>query len=237
MATVTVDLGFGDGVRELRDWVVDGELTAIVDACIEAQRKGGAAVLETSFTPAPAAEALAAVSEGALRAILAAGRDVHGIARERGISNVIAFNTRNVADAVWSREVMALRRSIDAKVTAKLHALTQDPTLTVVASGHFWYPPGAYMGWHTNSHAPGIRIYVSQAQEPGRSFFRYRDPDTDRVITAHDDRWNVRVFRVGGEKPLWHAVYSETHRFSLGYLVLRKRPGDRLRRVLRRILH
>ena len=75
------------------------------------------------------------------------------------------------------------------------------------------------MGWHTNNRAPGVRIYVTHAEEPGRSFFRYRDPDTDQVVTAPDDRWNVRAFRVGSEKPFWHAVYSETHRFSFGYMI------------------
>jgi hypothetical protein len=73
---------------------------------------------------------------------------------------------------------------------------------------------------------------VTHAEEPGRSFFRYRDPDTESVVIAPDDRWNVRVFRVGGEKPFWHAVYSETHRFSFGYMVLRRSSEERLRRML-----
>jgi hypothetical protein len=72
-------------------------------------------------------------------------------------------------------------------------------------------------------------------EEPGRSFFRYRDPETDRVVTARDDRWNVRVFRVGGEKPFWHAVYSNTHRFSFGYMLVRRSPSEWLRRTLERV--
>ena len=75
------------------------------------------------------------------------------------------------------------------------------------------------MAWHTNSGVPGWRLYISYAQEPGKSFFRYRDPDTDEIVTSVDDEWTVRLFAIRADKPLWHAIYSETHRFSLGYMI------------------
>jgi len=222
------DLGLADGLQELDAWRADTELTALVERCVAAQRTA-----DTVFRPAPAAEGLAAVSEEALRAILATGRDVHGVATDPAISSAIVFNAGHVAGAVSNRATSALRARVDAHVEAKLRALAPPGReLAIVPSGHFWYPPGSYMGWHTNSRAPGVRIYVTHAEEPGRSFFRYRDPDTDRVITVPDDRWNVRVFRVGGEKPFWHAVYSETHRFSFGYMVVHRSPGEWLRRLL-----
>jgi hypothetical protein len=222
------DLGLADGLQEIDAWRADTELTTLVERCIAAQRTA-----DTVFRPAPAAEGLAAVSEGVLRAILAKGRDVHGVATDPAISNVIVFNASHVAGAVTSRAISGLRARVDAHVEAKLRALVPAASrLMIVPSGHFWYPPGSYMGWHTNSRAPGVRIYVTNAEEPGRSFFRYRDPDMDRVVTAPDDRWNVRVFRVGGEKPFWHAVYSETHRFSFGYMVLPRSSEEWLRRML-----
>lgn len=233
MATATIDLGI-DGFHELRDWCGDDELITLAAACIEAQRREAVTAFETTFRPAPA-EAEAAVSDEALRAILATGRDVHGVATQRSISNVIAFNARKLPGAVNSRDVAALRARVDARVADKLRALAADRRIEVVPSGHFWYPPGAYMGWHTNSEAPGIRIYVTHAEEPGRSFFRYREPASGRVVTALDDRWNVRLFRVSAQTPFWHAVYSDTNRFSLGYLVRRGDLGARLGRVLGRL--
>ncbi len=73
------------------------------------------------------------------------------------------------------------------------------------------------MGWHTNERTPGWRLYLTVADEPGRSIFRYRDPASGRITTVADARWNARLFRITAAPPLWHAIYSETHRFSIGY--------------------
>ena len=94
-----------------------------------------------------------------------------------------------------------------------------------MSSGHFWYPKGSYMGWHTNSRAPGWRIYINFAEEPDKSFFRYRDPETGEIITSWDNQWNLRVFRITARKPIWHCVHSDTNRFSLGYML--KLPEQR----------
>jgi hypothetical protein len=93
------------------------------------------------------------------------------------------------------------------------------------------------MAWHTNSGAPGWRLYVTYAEEPGKSFFRYRYPDTHEIITSVDDEWNVRLFTIRADKPFWHAIYSETNRFSLGYMIyphsLRPLIGQQFKRLLR----
>ena len=48
-----------------------------------------------------------------------------------------------------------------------------------------------------------------------------------------DSGWDVRMFRVTRDRPLWHAVYSDTDRFSLGYIVPPKRSlFERARRRL-----
>ena len=52
-----------------------------------------------------------------------------------------------------------------------------------------------------------------------RSFFRYRRPDGGEIVTSLDTGWNVRLFEVNPARPLWHAVWSETDRFSFGYVV------------------
>lgn len=84
-------------------------------------------------------------------------------------------------------------------------------------SGRIWYPENGFMGWHTNSNNRGHRLYCTYAKENEKSFFRYRDPDTENIVTSYDKKgWNFRVFKIC-EKPLWHSVYSATDRISLGY--------------------
>jgi hypothetical protein len=84
-------------------------------------------------------------------------------------------------------------------------------------SGRIWYPVNGFMGWHTNSNSEGLRLYCSYAREANKSFFRYCDPETNEIITSWDDSgWNFRIFKIS-KKHLWHSVYSDTDRFSIGY--------------------
>lgn len=84
-------------------------------------------------------------------------------------------------------------------------------------SGRIWYPPAGYMGWHTNDDNRGFKFYCAFAREGQKSFFRYRNPETGDIITAWDkEGWNFRLFKVT-ENLLWHCVFSETDRFSIGY--------------------
>jgi hypothetical protein len=83
---------------------------------------------------------------------------------------------------------------------------------------------------------PGWRIYVNYAEQEGRSFFRYRDPDTGRIITLNDKPWNIRIFKISHDKPLWHAVYSETNRFSMGYMVIRESYYTRALNKVKRLI-
>lgn len=214
---------------ELPDWESDSRLLDLARECIVLQRRGAP---EASAAPDGFDAARTAVSEEALEAILGRGRDIHGIALQPEISNAIVVDARPVALASPLAAVRTARASLDDHVAAKLRALCGDPRATVHASGHFWYPPGGYMGWHTNSQRPGWRLYVTYADEGGRSFFRYRNPGSGEIVTSKDGRWSFRLFRVDRRRPLWHAVYSETHRFSFGY---RLRPWS-LKRALRRRL-
>lgn len=91
--------------------------------------------------------------------------------------------------------------------------------LTAVGvSGRIWYPEAnGYMGWHTNSNNQGYRFYCTYVREADKSFFRYRHPLTHEIITSWDKAgWTFRIFKVANEL-LWHCVFSETDRFSIGY--------------------
>jgi len=204
--------------RELSDWRSDTELLDAIAACLAAQRSASARAGDLSFESDPSARE--AVSEDALRAILERGDDLRGVATEPEISNAISFNARNLQGTLMDREVARRRRQADRLVANRVRrAFPEAGDWVAITSGHFWYPPGGYMGWHTNSDSPGWRLYVTHAEEPGSSFFRYRDPESGRIVTSMDERWDVRLFRVSVGLPLWHAVYSETHRYSFGYLV------------------
>ena len=79
-----------------------------------------------------------------------------------------------------------------------------------------YYPEnGGYLNWHLDDN--GDRLYSTWAY--GYSFFRYRDPDTKKIITSLDkpNQWNFRIFTFDAKNPLWHCVYAKDVRVSIGY--------------------
>ena len=85
---------------------------------------------------------------------------------------------------------------------------------TIISSGRYWYPPNSYCGWHTNSDTLGERIYVVWCEEDNKSFFRYKDVETGKIITKWEKKgWQVNRF----ETPMWHCVGSYTNRVSFGF--------------------
>lgn len=223
-------LNTNDILVELNSWCQDKEFLAAIEACINVQRVAAADALKTNFRANR--QASLATSEDALQQILKSGNNVHGISKQPEISNVIAFNTKNVSDAVNSENIIRMRESVDALVDTKFrqtYAIKNSSGMR--CSGHFWYPPGGYMGWHTNSESPGWRLYISHTDEPEKSYFRYRHPETEHIITTMDHEWDVRLFYVSKDKPLWHTVCSDTNRFSLGYILV---PQQKLKSLIRK---
>ena len=92
------------------------------------------------------------------------------------------------------------------------------PDNQIINTGHFLYPKNGFMGWHTNSNEPYYRVYLTYTEEGNKSFFRYMDWDTKKIITSWDQKGlTIRKFKTYEECPLWHCVGSETNRLSLGY--------------------
>ncbi len=193
---------------------LDDDLRTAVLKVISLQRAAG----PRGFVPDPAAAN--AVSPEALDTLLREDAAVSDIVVTREISNCVAYNFDNVRGALMRDDLASLRERIDRGVHARLGGFFSDPDSMVAENtGHFWYPPGGFMGWHTNLRTPGWRLYITHCDEAGKSFFRYRDPVDGQVHTEADDRWNVRLFTIDPDRPLWHAVYSDTHRFSFGYKI------------------
>lgn len=114
--------------------------------------------------------------------------------------NLLRFNNINF-------DFLGKKIALEIKDRCKGYGLT----------GRIWYPENGYMGWHTNNDNQGHKLYCAFAKEGQKSFFRYRDPQTGEVNTSWDKQgWNFRIFKVQSEL-LWHCVYSETDRFSIGY--------------------
>ncbi len=213
--------------RELRDPPLPDDLRALALACFAAQRSaaGGrgtnapedaSGVARGGRTPCTAD----AVSAAALERILASGETIGGVVTRREIATAIPFNARFTRDVVWSAEVAARRARLDGVLARWLGGRLGGSFRPVLsAAGQWWYPPGTHFGWHTNHGYPGWRLYLSHAEEEDRSFFRYRDPRSGEVVTSLDGRWHLRLFEVSSDRPLWHAIHSETHRFSIGWFV------------------
>lgn len=90
------------------------------------------------------------------------------------------------------------------------------PTGVMLASINYYPPGGAGMGWHTDSIAPGWRIYLARPMLDGNAgCFIHRDGAL--TIKEYDDRELATAFLITGEKcATWHAVRALWPRMSLG---------------------
>jgi len=92
-------------------------------------------------------------------------------------------------------------------------------TKGVVVTGVFYYPPGGYTVWHTNRYErPGWRMYYTKVIDNGKSFFAYRDPKNGEIHKVFDkhDHYNIFFVETKEQEALWHCVFSDTHRISIG---------------------
>ncbi|MHA1682286.1 MAG: hypothetical protein ACTSUE_15220 [Promethearchaeota archaeon] len=107
----------------------------------------------------------------------------------------------------------------------------------VKVTGLFYYPPGGYAEWHTNRYdIIGWRFYYVRTKEPGKSWFRYKHAMNETVHLAPDgeEHYNMFYLEEDADNLVWHSVYSDTDRFSIGlnlpsmfaYLVLARLDND-----------
>lgn len=99
--------------------------------------------------------------------------------------------------------------------------------LKVIApAGNFLYPAKTgFMGWHTNSDVPGIKICITYSTGDSSSYFKYVEMTSSgpKIITDWDNNgWTVRVFEISNDpkKYFWHcASASNSPRITFGYAV------------------
>jgi len=83
-----------------------------------------------------------------------------------------------------------------------------------------YYPPGGYVGWHTNWDANAYQILFTWSD--GNGYFRYYDKEKDEIIHIPDVKgWQCRHYYFGSEKEpenlCWHSAYAGGERITLAY--------------------
>ena len=130
----------------------------------------------------------------------------------------------NIAQATWTSEDV---QTYDPHKTAHLRQLVKQVVKvggrgTVVPTAqHLMKAPKCVMGWHTNVSGPGKRVYMVHAEKSNKSYFKYFCNKTKKSVICKDQKgWQVRMFDISEKQPLWHCVYSECDRISLGFRII-----------------
>ena len=195
-------------------WALDADdEPALAEA--EARCRDAAVRLVQRLPLAPADRPPEECDEAALAERLAEPDEWSDVGVRPELSDMVALHTgdlRAEASVAEPREVVrtAMKEALDRRGWCP-------PGTDWAVSGHLWYRSGSLLGWHTNTRVPGWRAYLSWAGEPGRSFFRYRDPVDGQVHTSWDTGLDLRLFHVSTTDVLWHCVWSGTERHSFGF--------------------
>lgn len=105
-----------------------------------------------------------------------------------------------------------------------------------------YYPPGGFVGWHTNFDATAYQVLFTWSD--GNGYFRYYDNKEDKVVTIPDVKgWQCRHYYFGPENEpeniCWHAAYAGGERITLAYKFCgygKDDPRDEKARQLRDML-
>lgn len=84
-----------------------------------------------------------------------------------------------------------------------------------------YYPPGGFVGWHTNWNASAYQILFTWSKT-GDGYFKYMDNETGEIITVPDVKgWQARHYYFGSlDEPdhhCWHSAYAGCERITFAY--------------------
>lgn len=80
-----------------------------------------------------------------------------------------------------------------------------------------YYPPGGFVGWHTNENNSGYQFIFSWS-EKGNGYFQYYDKQKQQIIKLPDKAgWQVRGYHFGEEEAdhCWHSMYTNVPRITV----------------------
>jgi hypothetical protein len=83
------------------------------------------------------------------------------------------------------------------------------------------YPPGGYIGWHTNENASAHNLLFTWS-ETGDGYFEYVDPETKEIVRMKDKKgWSCKAGYFGSknqpEKIVYHAASTDCWRITVSY--------------------
>lgn len=84
-----------------------------------------------------------------------------------------------------------------------------------------YYPPGGFVGWHTNYDASAYQVLFTWSKT-GDGYFRYYDLEKKEIVTLQDvPGWQARWYHFGPENEphniCWHSAYAGCERITLAY--------------------
>jgi hypothetical protein len=112
----------------------------------------------------------------------------------------------------WQKPVHEVLYGLNAHLGTKRNALMA------------YYPPGGYIGWHTNWNASALNILFSWSKT-GDGWFKWRDPKTGKIHQMDDEPgvWTAKVGYYGRydepEHHIWHSAYTECDRFTFSFII------------------
>lgn len=80
-----------------------------------------------------------------------------------------------------------------------------------------YYPPGGFVGWHTNQNNSGHQFIFSWS-EKGDGYFQYYDKQKQAIVKIPDQAgWQARHYHFGKEEPdhCWHSAYTNVPRITI----------------------
>ena len=112
-------------------------------------------------------------------------------------------------DAKWKSFMQRVKFDFAAEIGAHTSALLS------------YYPPGGFVGWHTNYDATAYQVLFTWSKT-GNGYFKYYDKVKDEIVTIQDvPGWQCRHYYFGPENEphnhCWHAAYAGDERITLAY--------------------
>lgn len=80
-----------------------------------------------------------------------------------------------------------------------------------------YYPPGGFVGWHTNQNNSGYQFIFSWS-EKGDGYFQYYDKQKEEIVRLPDKSgWQARYYHFGKDEPdhCWHSAYTNVPRITV----------------------
>jgi len=80
-----------------------------------------------------------------------------------------------------------------------------------------YYPPGGFVGWHTNQNNSGFQFIFSWS-EKGDGYFQYYDKQKKEIVKLPDKSgWQARYYHFGENEAdhCWHSAYTNVPRITV----------------------